>query len=56
VAKDANADIRDQIRTMLEKVDVLLLEVGSDRKHILSATLYIKVMKDFSAMNEVWDD
>ncbi len=41
---------------MLEKVDALLLEAGSDRKHILSATLYIKDMKAFSAMNEVWDD
>ncbi len=56
VAKDANGDIKEQTRTMLEKVDNLLLEAGSDRKHILSATLYIKDMKDFSAMNEVWDD
>ncbi len=40
---------------MLEKVDDLLIEAGSDRKHILSATLYIKDMKDFAAMNEVWD-
>jgi len=55
VAKDANADIRGQTRTMLEKVDALLIEAGSDRKHILSATLYIKDMKDFSEMNEVWD-
>jgi enamine deaminase RidA (YjgF/YER057c/UK114 family) len=55
VAKDANADIRGQTRTMLGKVDALLIEAGSDRKHILSATLYIKDMKDFSEMNEVWD-
>ncbi len=56
VAKDANDDIKEQTKTMLEKVDNLLLEAGSDRKHILSATLYIKDMKYFSAMNEVWDD
>ncbi len=56
VAKDANDDIKEQTKTMLEKVDNLLLEAGSDRKHILSATLYIKDMKYFAAMNEVWDD
>jgi enamine deaminase RidA (YjgF/YER057c/UK114 family) len=56
VAKDANADISEQTRTMLEKVDDLLKQAGSDRKHILSATLYIKDMKDFAEMNAVWDD
>lgn len=40
---------------MLEKVDELLLEAGSDREHILSATVYIRDMKDFATMNEVWD-
>ncbi len=55
VAKDANADIREQTRTMLEKVDDLLIAADSDRKHILSSTVYVKDMKDFSVMNEVWD-
>jgi enamine deaminase RidA (YjgF/YER057c/UK114 family) len=56
VAKDASADIREQTRTMLEKVDLLLEQAGSDRRHILSATVYIRDMKDFAQMNEVWDD
>jgi len=56
VAKDANTDITEQTRTMLEKVDDLLMQAGSDRQHILSATLYIKDMQDFAAMNTVWDD
>jgi len=56
VAKDAKADISEQTRTMLEKVEVLLAEAGSDRKHILSATLYIKDMSYFAEMNAVWDD
>ena len=55
VAKDADADIKDQTRTMLEKVDDLLQQAGSDRGHILSATIYIKDMKYFKEMNEVWD-
>lgn len=55
VAKDAGANIKEQTRTMLEKVDDLLQQAGSDREHILSATVYIKDMKYFSEMNEVWD-
>ncbi len=55
VAKDANADIKEQTRTMLDKVDDLLLQAGSDRENILSATVYIKDMQDFAGMNEVWD-
>jgi enamine deaminase RidA (YjgF/YER057c/UK114 family) len=55
VAADANADIREQTRTMLEKVDTLLAQAGSDREHLLSATVYIRDMKDFAGMNEVWD-
>ena len=55
VAKDANADIREQTQTMLDKVDDLLEQAGSDRKHILAATIYIKNMQDFANMNEVWD-
>jgi enamine deaminase RidA (YjgF/YER057c/UK114 family) len=55
VAKDANTGIKEQTLTMLEKVDDLLQQAGSDREHILSATVYIKDMKDFAEMNEVWD-
>jgi len=55
VAKDSDADIKEQTRTMLEKVDDLLIQAGSDRKHLLSATIYVKDMKDFAEMNEVWD-
>jgi enamine deaminase RidA (YjgF/YER057c/UK114 family) len=55
VAKDANTDIKEQTQTMLEKVDDLLKQAGSDRKHILSATVYISDMKNFAEMNEIWD-
>jgi enamine deaminase RidA (YjgF/YER057c/UK114 family) len=55
VAKDADAGIKQQTVTMLEKVDDLLIQAGSDREHILSATIYIKDMKYFAEMNEVWD-
>jgi len=55
VCKDANDDITQQTQTMLDKVDELLIQAGSDRKHLLSATIYIKDMGDFAAMNAVWD-
>ena len=55
VCKDAEKGIKEQTESMLEKVDELLITAGSDRKHILSATIYIKDMKYFSDMNEVWD-
>ncbi|NPD45020.1 MULTISPECIES: RidA family protein [unclassified Lentimicrobium] len=55
VAKDATKDIKEQTITTLEKVEELLDKAGSDKKHILSVTIYIRDMKDFAAMNEVWD-
>lgn len=55
VAADANAGIKEQTQTMLDKVEILLEQAGSDKEHILSATLYIRDMKDFTAMNTVWD-
>lgn len=55
VAEDHSADITGQTETMLQKVDALLESVGSDRRHILSATIYLRDMKDFAAMNAVWD-
>lgn len=55
VCADATQGIKEQTQTMLDKVDLLLDQAGSTRKHILSATIYIKDMKDFSEMNDVWD-
>nr|WP_320117492.1 RidA family protein [uncultured Marinifilum sp.] len=54
-AKDASKDIKEQTITTLEKVEELLEKAGSDKKHILSVTIYVRDMKDFAAMNEVWD-
>ncbi len=40
---------------MLAKVDSLLEQAGSGRDYILSATIYVRDMKDFAEMNTVWD-
>jgi enamine deaminase RidA (YjgF/YER057c/UK114 family) len=56
VCADASQGIEDQTKTMLDKVEQLLIDASSDKEHILSATLYIKDMQDFAAMNTVWDN
>ncbi len=55
VADNSEEPIGPQTENMLAKVDALLEQAGSDRSHILSATLYIRDMKDFAEMNKVWD-
>ncbi len=54
-AGQADWDITEQTRQCLEKVDALLAKAGSHRDRILSVTIYIRDMKDFAAMNVVWD-
>ena len=56
VCADATKDITEQTQTMLDKVEALLEQAGSDKKHMLSATIYIKDMSLFTEMNAVWDN
>jgi enamine deaminase RidA (YjgF/YER057c/UK114 family) len=56
VGENAKDPIDRQTETMLAKVDALLAQAGSSREHILSATIYIRDMKDFAGMNQVWDN
>ncbi|VVM84634.1 2-aminomuconate deaminase [Pseudomonas fluorescens] len=49
------SDASGQTREVLAKIDALLAEAGSDKDHLLSATIYLKnISEDFAAMNEVW--
>ena len=48
-------DVTDQTLTCLNKVQELLEEVGSNKSKILSATVWLKNIEDFVAMNDVWD-
>lgn len=54
-AKDSTQGIKEQTVTTLEKIEELLAKAGSDKEHLLSVTIYVRDMKDFAAMNEVWD-
>ena len=56
VAEDPDADISEQTRSTLARVDTLLAEAGSSSSHLLSATIYLRdIDNDFAAMNEVWN-
>jgi enamine deaminase RidA (YjgF/YER057c/UK114 family) len=55
VADNGDAPIALQTKNMLAKVEKLLGQAGSGKKHILSATIYLRDMKDFAGMNAIWD-
>ncbi len=40
----------------LKKIEDLLLKYGSDKKHLLSVTIYLSDMAYFDGMNKVWDE
>lgn len=56
VSPDTGLDAGGQTAAMLASVDRLLAQAGSDRGHLLMATLYLADMADYDAMNAVWDD
>lgn len=56
VAEDPAADIEEQTRSTLARIDSLLAEAGSDKHHLLSATIFLRdIDNHFAPMNEVWD-
>lgn len=54
-SSDGQISVGRQTENMLSKVDSLLEQAGSGRDLILSATIYVRDMKDFAEMNTVWD-
>ena len=56
VARDApGASVTDQTKNILEAIDRLLSEAGTDNSKLLSATIWISDMSTFNEMNAVWD-
>ncbi len=52
---EPDTDVSEQTRVVLEKIEGLLSKYGSDKNKILSVTIYLRDIKDFAIMNEVWD-
>jgi len=55
VPDDGTKDITGQTQEVLAKIDKLLKQVGSDKSKLLSAQIFLPDMKDFAAMNAVWE-
>jgi enamine deaminase RidA (YjgF/YER057c/UK114 family) len=44
-----------QMEEILQKVDALLAQAGTDKTRILNTTLILADMADYDAVNQVWD-
>jgi len=55
VPDDTSKDITGQTEEVLAGIDKLLHEAGSDKSRLLSAQIFLPDMKDFAAMNAVWE-
>ena len=54
VADNTALDAKGQTQEVLAHIDRLLQEVGSDKKKILQATIFLADIADFDEMNEAW--
>ncbi|MGB1361263.1 MAG: RidA family protein [Alphaproteobacteria bacterium] len=55
-ATDRSQDVKGQTKQCLEKIEALLSQHGMDKDNLLQATIFVRDIKDFDAMNEVWDN
>ncbi|VEB96789.1 Enamine/imine deaminase [Cedecea lapagei] len=56
VPENLDADAYQQTANTLKQIDTLLAELGSDKTHILDATIFLPDGEDFAAMNKAWDE
>jgi len=54
-ARTPEGDIESQTRKVLEKIESLLAQAGSDKHHLLNANVWLSDMALFARMNAVWD-
>ncbi|MEN9457125.1 MAG: hypothetical protein RL210_2644 [Pseudomonadota bacterium] len=55
VPDDAGLDIQGQTQQVLDHIDRWLIEAGSGRRNLISATIYLADLADYDGMNQVWD-
>lgn len=51
----AGGTVAAQTQDILDAIDGLLVEAGSSKSKILTATIWLTDMRYFAEMNEVWD-
>jgi len=47
--------ITEQTKAILDQIDNLLEQAGTDKSKALTATIWLTSMDDFAEMNAVWD-
>ena len=52
---EVEADVAGQTKSILNQIDKLLEQAGTDKSRLLTAKIWLKdINKDFRTMNEVW--
>lgn len=54
-ADDLTQDIAGQTRQVLAKADVNMAKANTDKSCLLSATIWLRDITDFDAMNVIWE-
>ncbi len=55
VADDNKQDVTGQTQQILSEIDRLLALAGTDKTKLLRTNIWLADIKDFAAMNAVWD-
>jgi enamine deaminase RidA (YjgF/YER057c/UK114 family) len=53
--KAKGGSVEEQTREILDLIEAILAEAGSEKAKILSATIYLADIATFAEMNAVWD-
>src|SRR3984885_6172591 len=53
-SRDTKLDIKGQTADVLTQIDAMLELHGTDKTRLLTATIWVKHIKDRAQMNEVW--
>lgn len=51
---EVETDVAGQTKSILHQIDKLLQQAGTDKSRLLTAKIWLKDIKDFKTMNEVW--
>jgi enamine deaminase RidA (YjgF/YER057c/UK114 family) len=54
-ADDLTQDVKGQTKQILDKIDALLAEAGTDKRKLLTVQIWLSDMRFFPEMNSVWD-
>ncbi len=54
-ADKAGAPVAEQTKNILDRIDALLKEAGTDKSRLLTANIWLADIGTFAEMNGVWD-